>query len=90
MDGIEGGSGGIVQRVLDRPEHQRQRRAEFVTDVGEEQRLRPVDLRQRIGAPALFLESARAGEAGGDLARQKLDEAGIALIVFPVRVQVRK
>ena len=57
-----------------------------MTDVGEEQRFRPVDLRQRIGAPALFLESARAGKAGGGLARQKLDEAGIALIVFPIRV----
>ena len=58
-----------------------------MTDVGEEQRLRPVDFRQGIGAPALLLESARAGKAGGNLAGQKFDEAGIAFIVFPVRVE---
>ena len=84
---IQGGSRGVVQGVLDRTEHQRQRRAEFMTDVGEEQRLRPVDFRQGIGAPALLLESARAGKAGGNLAGQKFDEAGVAFIEFPVGIE---
>jgi hypothetical protein len=84
---MQGGSGGVVQGVLDRTEHQRQRRAEFVTDVGEEQRLRPVDFRQSVGAPALFLESARTGKTGRNLAGQQFDETGVAFVVFTVGIE---
>ena len=40
-----------LSSVLERAEHQGQRRAELVADVGEERRLGAVDLGQRFGAP---------------------------------------
>ena len=46
-------AGAVAQRVLERAEHQRQRRAELVADVGEERGLGPVELlelRRRAGA----------------------------------------
>ena len=52
-------AGASLEHVLDRPEHQRQRRAELVADVGEEGRLGAVELRQRLGAPALLLIGLR-------------------------------
>ena len=36
------------QRILERPEHQRERRAELVADVGEERGLGAIDLGQRF------------------------------------------
>jgi hypothetical protein len=56
----------IRERLLGRTEQQRQRRAELVADVAEERGLRPVDLRQRFGPGARLLESAGAGDGGGD------------------------
>ena len=54
---------GLGEHVLQRPEHQGQRRAEFVADVGEERRLGAIDLRQRLGAAALLLVGVGVGEA---------------------------
>ena len=56
--------------VLDRPEHQRQRGAELVADVAEEGGLGPVQLGQRLGAPALLLVGAGVGDGGGDVVRR--------------------
>ena len=44
----------VGEHVLERPEHQRQRRAELVADVREERGLGAVELGQRLGAAALF------------------------------------
>ncbi len=41
----------LVQRILERPQHQGERGAELVADVGEEGGLGAVDLGQRLGAP---------------------------------------
>ena len=43
---------GLREQLFERAQHQRQRRAELVADVGEERRLRAIDLGQRLGAPA--------------------------------------
>ena len=53
----------VPQHVLERTQHQRQRRAEFVADVGEKGRLGAVDLGQRLGAAALLLVRLRVGDA---------------------------
>ena len=63
-----------AQRVLDRPEHQRERRAELVADVAEEGGLRAIELGERLGAPALFLVGLRVGDARADLARDEVEE----------------
>ena len=49
---------GLGQHLLERAQHQRQRRAELVADVGEEGGLGAVELGQRLGAPALLLVGA--------------------------------
>ena len=58
------------QRVLERTEHQRQRGAELVADVGEERRLGPVEFSQGLGAPTLLLIGLGVGdgscESGGN------------------------
>ena len=74
---------------LERTQHQRERGAEFVADIGEEGGLRAIDLGQRLGALALRLVGARAGEAGGDLRGDQIDEAGIRFVERPIGVDAR-
>ena len=57
-----------LQRVLERPQHQGQRRAEFVADIGEERGLGAIDFGQRFGAAALLLIGLGVGDRRGDLA----------------------
>ena len=78
---------GLGQHVLERTEHQGQRRAELVADVGEERGLGAIDFGQRFGATALLLVGLRVGDAGGDLAGDESEEAAVALVVQPVRIQ---
>ena len=65
----------FAEHVLERPQHQRQRRAELVADVGEERGLGAVDLGQRLGAPALLLVGLGVGDRRGDLAGDEVEEA---------------
>jgi hypothetical protein len=39
---------GLTEEVLERAEHEGERCAELVRDVGEERRLGPIQLRQRL------------------------------------------
>ena len=76
------GSAGVGERVLDRAQHQGQRRAELVRDVGEEGGLRPVELREGLGPLLLLLVGPGVGDGGGDLAGHQLEEATV-LVVEP-------
>ena len=49
----------IAQQVVERPEHQRQRRAELVANVDEEARLQPVDFHQPLGLGDQLLRALR-------------------------------
>ena len=71
---------GICYCLLQGPEQQRQWRAELVTDVREKRGLRAVDLRQRLGAAALFFVGARISDGGRDLRGDQFIEAAIQLI----------
>ena len=84
MDGFDLVSSwaGIVrvaagEDVFERAEHESERGAEFVADVGEEDGLGAVELGERFGAAAFLLVGAGVGERGGDLAGDQLDEAGV-------------
>ncbi len=68
------------ERVFQRSQHQRQRRAELVADVREEGGLGAIDFRQRRGAPAFFFVGARIGDGGGDLRADQLEETGVQLV----------
>ena len=74
------GLGRVGERVLDRAEHQGQRRAELVRDVGEEGRLRPVELRQGLGPLLLLLVGPGVGDGGADLAGDQLEEPAVLLV----------
>ena len=65
----------LRQHVLERPEHQRQRRAEFVADVGEERGLRAVEFGQRLGPAPRLGVGVRVGKARRDLAGDQPKEA---------------
>ena len=71
---------GAGQGVLDRAEHQRQRGAELVADVGEEGGLGPVEFGQRLGPLPLLLVGPGVGDGGGDLAGQQVEEAPVAVV----------
>jgi hypothetical protein len=83
------GAGGVLavaERVLDRPEQQRQRRAEFVADVAEERGPRPVELGQRLRAP-LGLVHLRLRDRGRDLARDVPAELAVPGVEQPARAE---
>jgi len=76
----------IGQGVGDRAGDQRQRRPQFVADVGEEVRLRGVHLHQQVGAAPLLGEFAHATEGGGDARRTGLQVVAELVVPHPMRV----
>ena len=83
--------GGVAvrrfDRFLQRSQHQRQRGAEFVADIGKERGFRQIDLRQGFRAPALRLIRPRRGKTRCDLGRNQFDETGISLIERAVGIE---
>ena len=75
------------QRILERAQHQRERRAEFVADVREERRLGAIDLGQRQRTLPLVLISARGRQHGADMARGEFEERAIGGVNPPPRVR---
>ena len=75
--GVGHGLGGVRQDVADRAEEQRQRRPQLVADVGEERRLRPVELGERLRPQALGLEGADVHHDAGELRRDQLVEGAV-------------
>ena len=77
----------VVERILERSQHQGQRRAELVADVGEERRLGAIELGQRLGPPPLLLVGLRIGDRGGDLAGDQVEEAAIVVVEQPEGIE---
>ena len=77
---------GFRQDVLQRAQHQGERRTEFVTHVREERRLRAIYLGQGIGAPPLPLVCVGVGKPGRDLAGDEINEAEIGFVQAPIWV----
>src|SRR5450432_527959 len=69
----------VGDRVLERAEHQRQRRAEFMADIGEELGLQFVELGQFL---TLARNLALIGLLLGDVAALSRDEHDVALLVL--------
>ena len=78
------GRRGVAQ-LGDRPEHQRERRAELVADPGEERRLGPVQLGQAFGAPLLGREGVRRRRRRGQVMADQLEERPVLLVQRQVR-----
>src|ERR1700733_10499598 len=73
--------------VLQWTEHQCQRSAELMTDVGEECGLRLIDLRQRFRTLALRLVGPRTGQTRSDLRCNQIDKADVALCQWSERIE---
>ena len=71
---------GVGERVAERAEHQRQRRAELVRDVGEELGLRAVERGQLLGARVRGGEADRARQRSRQLARDHAEEVAVAVV----------
>ena len=75
------------EQVVDGAEDQRQRRPEFMGDVGEKRRLRAIDLGERFGAPALFFVRARVRERRAELAGDELEKRAVLVVERTLGVQ---
>ena len=71
---------GVGQRVAERPEHQRQRGAELVRDVGEELGLGAVELGQLLGARLRGGQADGARQRARQLARDHAEEVAVAVV----------
>src|ERR1044072_4540808 len=68
---------GVTERVLEWSEHECQRRAKLMTDIGEECSLGAIDFRQRLCAFALFLVSTRICHGSADVSCNQIEKAPI-------------
>ena len=73
-------AGGVGEGVLQGPEHEGERRAELVADIGEEGRLGPVQFGEPLGALLLLLQGPHAHHVRGHLAREQLEEVAVLLV----------
>ena len=80
---------GRRQRVLHRSENEGQGGAELVRHVGEEGRLRTVELGQFGDPLVLSRKGADAGNTGGNLPRQELEEVSILVAEPKSRTEAR-
>ncbi len=79
----------IDEEVLERPEHQRERRAKFVAYVREERGLGAVDLRERLCALPFLRVCARVGKAVGELCREQAEEVPVRRVERKARADAR-
>jgi len=83
-------AGRLRQDLVERSEHQRERRAELVAHVAEESGLRAVKLGERLGARALLLVGLRIRDAGGDLPGHEVEEAAVVAVELAERVHAHR
>src|SRR5690606_34635549 len=75
------------QDVLEWPEHERERRTEFVADIGEEGGLGAVELGERYRPTARGLVGIGSGNGRGDVAGRETEETAIALVEQAVGIE---
>src|ERR1019366_1853017 len=83
---LAGAFPGVGEKLLYRAEHQSQRGAELVADVGEESGFGAVNFSESFSTAAFRLPGPGVAERGSDLSRKKADEAAVANIEAAVRV----
>jgi hypothetical protein len=79
----------LVEQILQRSDHQRQRRPELVRDIREECRLRAIELRQRLDATSLGFERFARRELRSNLRGDESEERAVVLIEFTHRIHRR-
>jgi len=76
---------GAGEHILYGAKHQRERRAELVTDIAEECGLDAVDFGKRFGASTFFFIGAGIRDCRGHLAGDEIEKAAIAIVELKVR-----
>ena len=77
----------FVEDFFERTEHQGKRSAELVADVRKENGLRAIEFSERFGAATFLFIGTGAGECGGDLSPDQLDESGVFGVQLAIRVE---
>ena len=75
------------QGFLGRPQHERERRAEFVADVAEEHGLRSIELRQPFGARPLGFVGAGVHECRANLVGDEPQERAVSVVPREARIE---
>ena len=68
-------------------DQQGERCSEFVTDVAEERRFCPIELRQGFGALSLLLVGARVGERRAKLVGDEIDKRAVRVVERAARIE---
>ena len=79
---LPGGEG-----ILQRPEHQRERRPELVADVREERRLGAIYFGERLGTLLLGLVGPGRGKTCGKLPDEERQKLAVLVVVRPMRIE---
>ena len=79
-------TGRLRQHLLQRAQHQGQRRPELVADVGKEQRLGTVDLSQRLSTTPLVFVRLCVGETSGYFPGRECEKVSVSLIELAERI----
>ena len=80
-------SGNIGQAIFKRSEQQRERCSEFVADVAEERRFRPIDLRKGFGALSLLLVRARVRQRRAKLVGDEIEKRPVRVVERAPRIE---
>jgi hypothetical protein len=72
------------EQILERTQHQRERRAELVADIAEKCSLGAVNLGESLGSSLFFLIGTSRGDAGRDLSSDEIEKSRVADVEWPV------
>src|SRR5262249_51582090 len=77
----------LGEDLLERTEHQRERRAKLVAYIGEKCCLRAIDFRQRLRSSPLLLVCLCVGDRRSDLNYDQVEKTAVVLVKQPKRVE---
>ena len=75
----------VGEQLFDRADHQRERRAKFVADVGKEGGLRPVQFGERLRAAAFLFERAGIRDRGRNVLCGQRQERPVRIVEHSTR-----
>ena len=80
-------STGLCKQILQRSQHERERRAKFVTDVAEKCGFCAINFRQSLGSFLFLFVGAGIRDARGDLSSNQIEEPRITYIERTIRIE---
>jgi hypothetical protein len=87
IDRDHAGGSALQQDILERTQHQSERRAELVTGIGKKRGLGAIDLSQRNCTALLALIGAHVRQSSGNLPGQQIDKPSVRIIQRSIRIE---